>query len=244
MRFAVIIPARYESTRLPGKPLVEICGKPMILHTYDQCEKAVPRESIYVATDDARIVDVCNQAGIQVLLTSSTCLTGTDRVAEAAGQVVAGVYINVQGDEPVFNPADLKKLIAATDRHPGEVLNGYCPIQDEAQFRNASAPKVVATPDGALLYMSRAPIPTDKRGSFAQAWRQVCAYAFPPEALREFASAPAKTPLEAIEDIEILRFLELGWRVRMIPLSDQSIPVDHPSDIPRAEAAIKARSSA
>lgn len=239
MKHVVVIPARYQSSRLPGKPLVELCGVPMIVRTYRQCLKAVPAAQVLVATDDDRIERVCSREGIRVVRTSSACLTGTDRVAEVALQVPADVYINVQGDEPVFNPSDLQALIEASGRHPGEVINGYCNIRDEAMFRSASVPKVVMRPDGRLLYMSRAAIPTDKGHGFSSAWRQVCAYSFPAEALRAFAASRGKTQLEKIEDIEIIRFLELGYEVRMIPMSELSIAVDNPEDVERAEAAIR-----
>jgi 3-deoxy-manno-octulosonate cytidylyltransferase (CMP-KDO synthetase) len=166
-------------------------------------------------------------------------LTGTDRVAEVAQQIDADTYINVQGDEPVFNPDDLTALINVATKHPEDVINGYCSIKDEELFRSSSVPKVVMRPDGRLLYMSRAPIPTTKRFGYEKAWRQVCAYAFPKSALQAFASTTSKTELEMIEDIEILRFLELGWDVQMVPMSDMSVAVDDPKDIMRAEAAIR-----
>lgn len=240
MRFLVVIPARYESSRLPGKPLVPLLGVPMIVRTYRQCTKVVPSECVVVATDDARIAACCEAEGIKVVMTSSTCLTGTDRVAEVAGALAADVYINVQGDEPVFNPADLTALVAAAEQFPDDVINGYCAIETEEMFRSSSTPKVVLRPDGRLLYMSRAAIPTNKAHGFANAWRQVCAYAFPRSALEAFAALEAKTPLESIEDIEILRFLELGREVRMIPMSALSVAVDNPEDVPRAEQAIRA----
>lgn len=238
--YVVIIPARYESTRLPGKPLVPISGVPMVVRTWRQCAKVVPEAQLYVATDDSRIREVCEQHGIRVLMTGSDCLTGTDRLAQAAQQIAARVYINVQGDEPVFNSDDLSALIAASMQAPDTVLNGVCPISDEGQYRSRSVPKVVARPDGRLMYMSRAPIPANKSDKFVRAWRQVCAYAFPAAALRAFAAHPGKTPLEEIEDIEILRFVELGWEVRMIAMSDQSVAVDNPEDVAHAEAAVAA----
>ncbi|MFZ2266505.1 MAG: 3-deoxy-manno-octulosonate cytidylyltransferase [Azonexus sp.] len=240
MSFLVVIPARYESSRLPGKPLVPLLGVPMIVRTYRQCAKVVPPECIVVATDDERIVECCKSEGIKVAMTSSACLTGTDRVAEVARSHRADVYINVQGDEPVFNPDDLLALVAAAESFPGDVINGYCGIDTEEMFRSSSTPKVVVRPDGRLLYMSRAPIPTNKAHGFAAAWRQVCAYAFPRVALEAFSAVSIKTPLESIEDIEILRFLELGWEVRMIPMSALSVAVDNPDDVHRAEQAIRA----
>jgi 3-deoxy-manno-octulosonate cytidylyltransferase (CMP-KDO synthetase) len=239
MSFIVVIPARYQSGRLPGKPLVNLCGVPMIVRTYCQCIKVVPAERVFVATDDERIKSVCEASGIRVIMTSSDCLTGTDRVAEVARQIDVDTYINVQGDEPVFNPDDLQRLLEAAVAHPQDVINGYCAIGYEEMFRSSSIPKVVMRQDGRLLYMSRAPIPTNKKQGFVKAWRQVCAYAFPRHALEAFASSPAKTELEVIEDIEILRFLELGWEVRMVPMSDVSVAVDNHEDIERAEAVIR-----
>lgn len=238
MNYSVIIPARYQSSRLPGKPLVDLCGLPMVVRTYQQCIKACPPEKVYVATDDERIRETCKLYGIQVIMTSSDCLTGTDRIAECAQYLEADIFINVQGDEPVFNPKDLELLISNLAKYPGEILNGYCEINDEELFRSGSVPKVVFRPDGRLLFMSRAPIPSNKQHTFERAWRQVCAYAFPREALKDFSSVSEKTALESIEDIEILRFLELGWEVRMIELSSESVAVDNPEDIQRAEAAI------
>jgi 3-deoxy-manno-octulosonate cytidylyltransferase (CMP-KDO synthetase) len=238
MDYCVIIPARYQSTRLPGKPLIELCGLPMVIRTYRQCIKACPSDKVYVATEDDRIREVCEVNGIQVIMTSKGCLTGTDRLAECAQYLDADVFINVQGDEPLFNPKDLELLISNLEKYPGEILNGYCEIGEEELFRSGSIPKVVFRPDGRLLYMSRAAIPSNKQHSFEKAWRQVCAYAFPREALKDFSTVSEKTSLESIEDIEILRFLELGWDVRMVELSNESIAVDNPDDILRVEAAI------
>jgi 3-deoxy-manno-octulosonate cytidylyltransferase (CMP-KDO synthetase) len=240
-RFVVVIPARYESSRLPGKPLLDILGVPMIVRTHRQVCQAVPAEQVYVATDHPEIQRVCEAEGAQVLMTSKACLTGTDRLAECLEMLPdVDVLINVQGDEPVFNPDDLRKLIQAVQRHPHDVINGYCPIQDEALFRSGNIPKVVFRPDGRLLYMSRAAVPSTKALAFQWAHRQVCCYAFPVKALRAFAACQEKTPLEALEDIEILRFLELGFEVRMIPMSSDSVAVDVPEDLERVKQVLEA----
>jgi 3-deoxy-manno-octulosonate cytidylyltransferase (CMP-KDO synthetase) len=241
MNYCVIIPARYQSSRLPGKPLINLCGIPMIVRTYQQCIKACPPEKVFVATEDERIREVCESNGIQVIMTSKDCLTGTDRIAECAQYIDADMFINVQGDEPLFNPKDLEILISNIEKYPDEILNGYCEINDEELFRSSSIPKVVFRPDGRLLYMSRASIPSNKDLGFENAWRQVCAYVFPRKALRAFSSVSVKMPLENIEDIEILRFLELGWEVRMIELSNDSIAVDNQEDIQKVETAIMKR---
>lgn len=239
MSYFVVIPARYASSRLPAKPLIPICGIPMIVRTYRQCLKAVAAEQIYVATDDHRIADTCREFGIRVALTSPECLTGTDRVAEFAKQFYADTYVNVQGDEPLFNPDDLRLLIQRAEASPHDIINGYCQINDEADFRNRSIPKVIVRPDESLLYMSRAPIPLTKSGEFVSANRQVCAYSFPRKALEAFSSIKTKTPLEEIEDIEILRFLELGFDIKMIRMSDKSVAVDNPCDIEKVERIIR-----
>ena len=241
LNYVVIIPARYGSTRLEGKPLLNLCGIPMIVRTYQQCAKACPADKIFVACDDERIKTVCENYGIQVLMTSSDCLTGTDRVVECSEILNADVYINVQGDEPVFEPEDLRKIIKTAKTYPLDVLNGICEIDDESLFRNHTIPKAVTRKDGRLLYMSRAAIPTTKDHRFVNAWRQVCIYAFPKASLEAFKRQKVKTPLEKIEDIEILRLLEIGWDVRMIQLSKQSFAVDTLKDIAEVERIILER---
>ena len=120
MNYIVVIPARYKSSRLEGKPLIDLNGIPMIIRTYRQCLKVVPSKKIYIATDDIRIKKVCNKEGAQTIMTSKNCLTGTDRVAEVSKKIKAKTYINVQGDEPLFNPKDLKLLIKKIKKYPNE----------------------------------------------------------------------------------------------------------------------------
>jgi len=171
MKFIVVIPARYKSTRLPGKPLIEICGLPMIVRTYRQCIKVVSPQLVYVATDDHKIAEVCDLYGIQYMMTSSDCLTGTDRVFEVSKSVDADCYINVQGDEPLFNPRDITLLIESAKKYPSDIINGFCEIDEEEKFRSLSIPKVVLRPDGRLLYMSRGAIPSNKEDTFISAKR-------------------------------------------------------------------------
>jgi 3-deoxy-manno-octulosonate cytidylyltransferase (CMP-KDO synthetase) len=215
--------------------LIQIAGKSLIQRTYERCNLAVPKERIYVATDNSEIFKHCEQNDIQVLMTSENCLTGTDRVAEVAEQIEADYYINVQGDEPLMNPQDILDTEVAIQKYKGEVINGYANINDEYLYTSLSIPKLVFRPDGRLLYMSRSPIPGNKTGSFETSWRQICVYAYPKSALRDFVAHGKKTPLEAMEDLEILRFLELGYEVRMIPLSSDSIAVDMPEDVERVK---------
>ncbi|MEX0732983.1 MAG: 3-deoxy-manno-octulosonate cytidylyltransferase [Aquisalimonadaceae bacterium] len=235
----ILIPARYASSRFPGKPLVDVAGKTLLRRVWERCAPVLGPESVVVATDDQRIATHCEAEGMRWVMTPDTCLTGTDRLAAAAEELRADLYINVQGDEPMIRPADVREVIEAARRFPGDVLNAVCDIIDEGDYFSVNVPKVVARPDGRLLYMSRSPIPGNKDGAFTPANKQVCIYAFPPQALRDFAAQGRKTPLEATEDIEILRFLELGYGVRMVPVSGGSIAVDVPEDVARVAAALE-----
>lgn len=229
--FAVVIPARLGSTRLPNKPLIKINGKTLIERTWNQVIKAVSEDVVFVLTDDELILNHCVEKNIRVVMTSKQCLTGTDRVAEFALKNEYDYYINVQGDEPLINPDDILKIISNINNDNNDILNGYTLINDESDYRSFDIPKVVFRPDGRLMYMSRASIPSNKQNEFIDAYKQVCIYAFPKKALEDFYNQKIKTYFENIEDIEILRFLELGYEVRMIELSQDSIAVDRLEDI-------------
>ncbi len=238
LKFVNIIPARYKSSRFPGKPLVQIKGKSLIQRVWEKCCLAMSSSDVYIATDDKRIQQHCEELGMQVVMTSENCLTGTDRVFEASQQVGADIYINVQGDEPLIDPNDITQVMQESSRVPLSIVNAMCPIQKEADFRSLSIPKVVTRMDGRLLYMSRAAIPTTKESHYITANKQVCIYAFPKKCLADFVSVVKKTPMEVIEDIEILRFLELGYEVNMINVSSASIAVDFPEDVKKVENAL------
>ena len=239
MKYIIVIPARYKSKRLPGKPLANIGGLPMIVRTYNQCAKVISKDKIVVATDNLKIKNVCDEHNIKSIITSNNCLTGTDRVAEVAKKIKCNFYINVQGDEPFFNPNDLKLLIKQAKKKPKEVINGYTEIKDRKLFFSSSIPKVVFDKKGYLLYMSRGPIPSNKALEFKKSWRQVCAYSFPRKALFDFANSKNKTPIESLEDIEILRFLEKGYKVKMIKMSNKSLAVDNNEDLEKAKIYLK-----
>ena len=239
MKYIIVIPARFKSKRLPGKPLANIGGLPMIVRTYNQCKKVVSKNKIIVATDSLKIKNVCDKYNIKSIITSNKCLTGTDRVAEVAKKIKCNFYINVQGDEPFFNPNDLKILIKEAEKKPNEVINGYAEIKNKKLFFSSSIPKVVFDKKKYLLYMSRGAIPSNKKLEFQKAWRQICAYSFPREALLKFSRAKNKTPIESLEDIEILRFLEDGYKVKMIKMSNKSLAVDNNEDLEKAKIYLK-----
>ena len=230
MKYAIVIPARYNSTRFPGKPLIDIKGKTMIQRVYEKCLLSVNSELIYVATDDKRIEKECKKRGINCIITSKKCLTGTDRVAEVSKKIKRDFYINVQGDEPLCNPLDIIKIINYAKKNPNEIINGYTSIINKKNFYSPNIPKLIFDKNEYLIYMSRAPIPSNKKNLFIRSWRQVCIYSFPHNSLKSFFSK-RKTPLESIEDLEILRFLELGYKVKMLKMTNTSISVDTKDDL-------------
>jgi 3-deoxy-manno-octulosonate cytidylyltransferase (CMP-KDO synthetase) len=237
--FLLIIPARYNSKRLPGKPLIDIKGVPMLIRTYNQCKKVVPRSKIFVATDNKKIFDLCKKNNINTIMTSKTCMTGTDRIAEVAKKIKKKFYINVQGDEPICNPKDIKKIIGFAKKYPNVVINGFTEIKDINTFKSPHVPKVIFKKNGDLIYMSRSPIPSNKKKSFIKAWRQVCIYSFPYNSLKIFSNFKKKTPLEKIEDLELNRLVEIGHKVKMVELSNKSIAVDTKSDLKKVRKLIK-----
>lgn len=228
--YAVIIPARYNSSRFPGKPLVNICGKAMIQHVWERCCKAVCHDQVYVATDHTKIKEVVESFGGKVIMTRSDCLTGTDRLAEANFNLDYDFVVNVQGDEPLIDPNDIKKLINSFIQ-TGHVTNGMTLIKSEDDFRSTTIPKVVTSKSKKLLYMSRSPIPVTKSNGLDIAYKQVCIYVFSRDQLNFFASQKSKTPNEKIEDIEILRFIENDIPVSMVELQSSNIAVDTPYDL-------------
>jgi len=239
----VVIPARFQSTRFPGKPLADLGGSPLIEHVWRRCCEAVDVADVVIATDDDRIGAVASEFGAIVEMTSSACLTGTDRVAEVAARRDADWYINVQGDEPFVDPAAIETVIRTAGDADTEVvaINTMCVIREEAEFRSATVPKPVTDLHGRLLYMSRAAIPTDKGLGFRSAFRQVGLYAFRSSALDLYQPGAQKSPLEGVEDIEILRLLEAGLRVQMVEVPASGIAVDTPDDLERARILHAAR---
>lgn len=241
MKSVVIIPARYKSSRFPGKPLVRLLGKPMILWVCELSAKAVGVDSVYVATDDNQISLLVEEAGFKTIMTSSKCLTGTDRLAEAANKVDADIYINVQGDEPLVNPKDIINIIKAKETYYNEIINGYSPIYSNENPNDLNIPKVIFTEDKTLVYMSRQAIPGFKNHDQAPAqyYKQVCIYAFTADELKMYANYGRKSTLEYSEDIEIIRFFEFGKKVRMIETSKGHLGVNLPDDVVKVEKELK-----
>jgi len=241
MRTVVIIPARFSSSRYPGKPLVPLLGKPMILWVAELSAKAVGLENVYIATEDNRIAEVVGDAGFQAVMTSERALTGTDRLAEAANQIEADIFINVQGDEPLVNPSDIIRVGEAKAANTDAVVNGFSWVSDQEDPDSVNIPKVITNEADELVYMSRVALPgyKDPDNAPAKYKKQVCIYAFTGDELNAFRKFGRKSELEHCEDIEILRFLELGKRILMIETQPGSLAVDVPEDVAGVEVALK-----
>lgn len=235
----IIIPARYSSSRFPGKPLVNLLGKPMILWVLELCCKAFSKEDVYVATDDNRIDSFVSKLGYKVILTSSDCITGTDRVAEAAQNLNYKYIVNVQGDEPLLNPRDIIRCVELKKRYPNSVVNAFARVGETEVPSSKNIPIVVFNEKSDLLYITRGVIPCTKEPSNKtpiKFYKQVCIYAYTKEELREYYNFGRKSELELIEDIEILRFFELDKNVKMLEVESGSIAIDCPQDVAKFES--------
>lgn len=241
MKSVVVIPARYKSTRYPGKPLVSLLGKPMILWVAELSAKAVGRDNVYIATEDQRIFDAVQTAGFNAVMTSQDALTGTDRLAEAAKLIDADIYINVQGDEPILSPADITKILEIKESNMHSIVNGFCWMAEEENPHSVNVPKVITNEAGRLIYMSRKALPgfKDERQAPLRFKKQVCIYAFTKDELLAFKNFGRKSYLESAEDIEILRFLEMDRSIVMVETTGGSLAVDVPEDVPPVELALK-----
>jgi len=242
---SIVIPARYKSSRFPGKPIVDIDGTPMIIRVADIASKVVPKENIYIATEDERIAKVVDDYDYKVILTSDNCLTGTDRVCEASQEIDSDIIVNIQGDEPLLDSDDIQKVIDEKLKYPDSVINCMSRF-DSTEATNKNIPKVVANFNNDLIYMSRSAIPGTKEGHSKLVHKQVCIYAFTKDELDkfyQFGLKHGKTQIEWSEDIEILRFLELGINVKMLETYGTTQAVDVPEDVDKVLEILNERKS-
>jgi len=237
VRSVAVIPARYASTRFPGKPLALLGGKPMIQHVYERVRLTGGLDRVLVATDDERIADAVRAFGGEVVMTGE-CRTGTDRVCEATRDLAADVVLNVQGDEPLIEPACLESLLACF-ADPAVRMATLRRRLDPEEASNPNVVKVVCDLAGDALYFSRSLVPFPRAES-GPAFAHVGVYAYRLDFLRQVAALPS-TPLERAESLEQLRVLEHGYRIRAVETSYRSVGVDTPEDLARAEQALLAR---
>lgn len=250
MNITAIIPARYASSRLPGKPLLELAGKPMILHVIERARMVKAINQVIVATDDERIFQVVMQAGAEVRMTSPAHQTGTDRLAEVAAQLNAEIVVNVQGDEPFIEPATIEAALQPLLDDDSVMMATTCePILSAEDLLNPNVVKVVMDRAGFALYFSRQPIPFLRAEVLAHKTLQAAIeadqellhrfakhtglYVYRREFLLTYAQLPP-TPLEQSEALEQLRALEHGYRIRVVRTAHRSMGIDTPEDLEKA----------
>jgi len=249
LRVVAIIPARYASTRLPGKPLLEIAGKPMILHVAERARRAPSVNRVMVATDDERVFRAVVEGGLEAMMTSPNHRTGTDRLAEVAAGIEAEIIVNVQGDEPLIEPATIEAAVAPLQENRSILMSTTCePIDAVEDALSPNVVKVVVDRAGFALYFSRHPMPFPRTAVLAHGSVEAALRA-QPELLSQFAKHTglyayrrdflltfaqlASTPLEQAETLEQLRALEHGYRIKVVAVKHRSIGVDTPEDLDR-----------
>ena len=235
MKVAAVIPARFNSSRLPGKPLMLIGDKPMIWHVYERVRSCSVIDEVCVATDDDRIAATCRAFGIPYATTEATHKSGTDRVAECSRFLKADVFVNVQGDEPFIDPLSIRMVVdglLSNSSNGVVVANGYTKLVNPIEIEGKDVVKVIVSGDSFAMAYSRLPIPFSRNGSAAY-HKQLGLYAFLPPALDFYLSSP-QGMVEQSESVEMYRFLERGVRVLMIEVPDNGISVDTLSDLESA----------
>lgn len=233
-----VIPARFASTRFPGKPLALIAGRSMIQRVVERVRSAGRVSAIVVATEDDRIMKAVSEFGAQAIMTRSDHRTGTDRVAEVAVHMPADIYVNVQGDEPLIDPAAIDSVIEAmTEDDAIQIATPCSAILQQSDIMDPNVVKVVTDFDGNGMYFSRAPIPWVRDTGAkvaARHWKHIGLYAFRRGALLEFPTLPPGE-LERLEQLEQLRWLENGFRIRAVETQYDAVSVDVPEDVARVE---------
>lgn len=237
MNIVGVIPARYESTRLPGKPLADICGKPMIWWVYEQMKKVQGLSEVYVATDDERIKNECEKYDIKVVMTQNNHPDHIARVHEVSQKVEAELYVCVNGDEPLIDVESIEKVINEAIAFPSYFTGAFRYLKDPAQTIDIANIKIVTNAQQEAVYISRTPIPTPK-GSLNFSYKKyVGIECFTKESLDFFVSTPMGV-LEKIEDIDHLRFIENSKKLRFVEIQSESISVDTQKDLEKVRETI------
>ena len=232
MKILCVIPARYASTRLPGKPLKDVAGKPMICRVYDRASQAKTLSGVVVATDDERILRAVEDHGGRAMMTAKDHPTGTDRLAEVAEAYPdVDLIINVQGDEPLIEPSLIDELGRAFDGDAElQMATVMTSMEDEAEQKNPNNVKVVTDKNGCALYFSRSLLPYPRNDAGTPVYKHIGIYAYRRDFLLAYAKM-APTPLERTESLEQLRALENGYKIKCIRTNARFVGVDTPEDL-------------
>lgn len=241
MKIIAVIPARFKSTRLPGKPLADICGKPMIWWVYQQVRAVSEFSNIYIATDDERIKNECNKYGMPVLMTREDTPNHIHRIWEVTELVNADYYVSVNGDEPLINPDNIRQAISILPKEKTEkpyFSSVFRELTDPAETMDLANVKIVLGSQGQCLYQSRNPIPSTKGSLQFKYKKAIGIECFNKEALNFFVNTPMGT-MEKIEDIDHLRFLENGIPIYYTKIESESLSVDTKNDLDKVRSIIE-----
>lgn len=243
LKALAIIPARWGSTRFPGKSLTPICGRPLIQWVIEKACRATALDKVVVATDDRRIADAASACGVEAIMTKADHPSGTDRVAEAAGRYTAEIIVNIQGDEPTIDPDLINRLVGVMRAEKKwDMATAAAPLNSASEAENPSLCKVVFDAEGRALYFSRLPVPfiRDKTCGLVKGlyWRHIGIYLYRKDFLARFVAEPPCL-LELAESLEQLRALFIGARIKVVTTNDYGIGVDTPADVAAAEAVLK-----
>lgn len=232
MTILAVIPARYASTRFPGKPLVDVQGKPMIQRVYENVIKSDLFTEVVVATDDERIVKVAESFGAKVVLTSKEHESGTDRCGEVIQQLQNefDIVVNIQGDEPMVNPLQLKELVDVFKNPQAQIATLKSIITNEEDIANPNVVKVVTSKDGKALYFSRSTIPYNRNSTVVSYFKHIGLYAYTSDTLKKITQL-SLGELEKIESLEQLRWLENGYNIYVAESNFKNIGIDTPEDL-------------
>ena len=231
-----VIPARYHSTRLPGKPLLMIGAKPMIQWVYEAAKTAALIDELVVATDDQRIYDTIVGFGGKAEMTAADHPTGTDRLAEVAQRYQTELVVNIQGDEPLIKGTVIDSIIKPLLEDPGLPMStAKVRLTDPEQIKESSVVKVITAENGDALYFSRSPIPYPRNAGQAVYWKHIGLYGYRKEFLLKYIALP-QSQLELAESLEQLRVLANGYRIKVVEVEQDSVGVDTPEDLARVRA--------
>ncbi|MBM7652578.1 3-deoxy-manno-octulosonate cytidylyltransferase [Neobacillus cucumis] len=234
MKAIGVIPARYGSTRFPGKPLALIHDKPMIQHVYEQVSKSKELDLVVVATDHELIKTAVESFGGKAVLTRTDHETGSDRIAEVASKIDGDFYVNIQGDEPLIKAELIDALVQAAKESPESVVTAKTEIHSEEDIDNPNVVKVVTNNCGSALYFSRSAIPFNRAKKEHTYFKHLGIYLYPKEILKDFVNLP-QSSLEEVEMLEQLRLLENGFDIKVVETNYEVVGVDTPEDIQKVE---------
>ena len=241
MKIIGVIPSRYQSSRFPGKPLADILGFPMVWWVYQQAKKSKKLDEVYVATDDTRIENICKKYDIPVIMTEKKHENGTERLCEISEKILADIYITIQGDEPLLEPKTIEEVlnVLQADKEIG-CATLKIEYKDPVDVINGTTPKVVNDLKDNILFFTRSPIPYPKASLSYKIYKPMGIYAFRRKTLLKYNKLE-KGPLEKAEDIELLRFIENGIKIKIKLTNSSTIAVDTPNDLEKVIEILKKR---